>query len=230
VALLTIDRPKSRNSLTLRVHAELVGVWDTLQQTPDVRAIVITGAEEPSVVPEKQAFCAGADVNELHEGEVYGQAVPSLALAARRTPVIAAVNGYCIGSGFGVLLAADLRLAVPAASFGLPEVALGSVPGNGGVRQAMLELPRAVVMELLLRPGRIGAARALELGLINAIVPHEDLVSTALRWADEIAALPAEATRAAMDLAAATPRLAPDAAAELERLTLLRLHEAGAAQ
>jgi enoyl-CoA hydratase/carnithine racemase len=230
VALITIDRPTSRNSLTLGLHAELVGLWDTLQQAPDVRAIVITGAEDPAAAPERQAFCAGADVAELKDGRVYGQAVPSLALAARTTPVIAAVNGYCIGSGFGLLLASDLRLAAPTASFGLPEVALRSVPGNGSVREATLELPHAVVMELLLRPGRMSAARALELGLINAIVVREDLVSTALEWADEIAALPEESARAAMELVTKTPRLAPADAAELERATLVRLHAADSPQ
>jgi E-phenylitaconyl-CoA hydratase len=227
VALLTIDRPASRNALTLAAHSELVHAWASLQDDGDVRVMVITGAQDPSLPPEKQSFCAGADVAELRAG-LPAEDVPSLAALDGPTPVIAAVNGYCIGAGLTMLLAAHLRVASPTATFGVPELRYGTIPGNGGIRRAMLELPRAVVMELLLRPDRMASARALELGLINAIVPQEQVLATALAWAQEIASLPVEAVRAALTLAAMTPRLAPDDAGRLERRTMRRLHGATA--
>jgi E-phenylitaconyl-CoA hydratase len=226
IALVTIDNPKSRNALTLAAHTELVRRWNAIQSDIDIRAMVLTGAEDPSIPAEKQSFCAGSDMRELAAGvfSEEGEGVPSLASVENRTPVIAAVNGYCIGAGLTFLLASELRVASPTATFGLPEVQLGTVPGNGGVRQATLELPRAVVMELLLLPGRMAAARALELGLVNSIVPHEEVLATALEWADAIAGLPVDAVRSAMMLAETARHVSRNDAANLETQTMRDLH------
>ena len=223
---MTIDRPAARNAVTFAAHSELVRRWIAIQHDAEIRVMVVTGAEDPSAPPEKQSFCAGADVRELDDGALAdGQTVPSLASLESRTPVIAAVNGYCIGEGLTLALASDLRVASPTATFGFPEVRFGGVPGNGGVRQAMLELPRAVVMELLLLPGRMEAARALELGLVNAIVPHDQVLETALEWAATIAALPADAVRDAMTLAASADHISRHNAADIESTIVSRLNQ-----
>jgi enoyl-CoA hydratase/carnithine racemase len=229
IAILTIDRPEARNALTLAMHSELVRLWEIVQRDPVVRVVVVTGAADPASPPERQSFCAGADVKEL-AGDVYAdpaRVVPSLAAVEREKPVIAAVNGYCIGAGLTMVLAADLRVAAATATFALPEVGLGTVPGNGGVRRAALELPHAALMELLLLPGRMGAGRALELGLVNAVVPSDEVLPTALRWAEEISALPPAALQAAMTLVARAPRLPAAEAASLERDLLSSLRQAG---
>jgi enoyl-CoA hydratase/carnithine racemase len=225
IALLTIYRPQARNSLTMAGHEELVRRWELVQRDPDLRALVVTGAEDPSLPPEKQAFCAGADMTELTAGSLpgAGDTIPTLVAIERQVPVIAAVNGHCIGAGVGIALAADLRVASPTATFGLPEVSFGTVPGNGSVRRALLELPRAVAMELLLLPGRMDAHRALEVGLVNSLVPPGDVLATALEWAETIAALPREAVRAAMKLVARAPGLPPSEAARLEGATIAEL-------
>jgi E-phenylitaconyl-CoA hydratase len=225
VGLLVIDRPHARNSLTLSAHAELIRLWDILQNDPEIRAVVITGAEDSHAPPEKQSFCAGADVREIGAGAAVGASIPSVAAVRGQTPVIAAINGYCIGAGLGFALAAELRIASPTATFGFPELRMGTIPGNGSIRQAMLELPRAIVMELLLVPGRMSASRAFELGLVNLIVSHDQVLPTAMSWAREISSLPSSALHAAMLLASTGPTADPAVAAEAERVALHRLNE-----
>jgi E-phenylitaconyl-CoA hydratase len=231
VAIFTIDRPRSRNSLTLAGHADLVRRWSMVQEDAGVAAMIITGIDDPSSPSNRQSFCSGADMKELASKAPSASLVsdpPSLASVPHRIPVIAAVNGYCIGAGLTMMLAADLRVAAPGATFGLPELRLGTLPGNGGVCEAILQLPRAIAMELLLLPDRMGAERARELGLINAIVPHDQVLGTALKWAGVIATLPNTAVQSVMELAAIAPNLTADDAARLERRLMRRVHEAAA--
>ena len=123
----------------------------------------------------------------------------------------------------GMMLASDLRISSPSATFGLPELKLGTVPGNGGVRRAALDMPHAVVMELLLLGDRLSAERARELGLVNAVVSHERVLETAMSWAERIAELPVPAVQAAVRLASTSSRLGVSDAAWLEDLLLTSL-------
>ena len=116
-------------------------------------------------------------------------------------PIIAAVNGHCLGGGTTLLFATDIRIAVPHATFNLAEVKRGLVPGNGGTQRVLSQLPYAIGMELLLTADTIDAETAARWGLINRIVPPADLMNTAMDYARRIAANAPLAVQAAKELA-----------------------------
>ena len=116
-------------------------------------------------------------------------------------PIIAAVNGHCLGGGTTLLFATDIRIAVPHATFNLAEVKRGLVPGNGGTQRVLSQLPYAIGMELLLTADTIDAETAARWGLINRIVPPADLRETAMEYARKIAANAPLAVQAAKELA-----------------------------
>lgn len=227
VAVITIDRVEARNALTLDAQAELVRTWRAVQRDTDVRAVVVTGASDPGRADDDQAFCAGTDVKELEEEARHGntfaghpldEGFPSLAGDQDTTPTIAAVNGLCIGGGMTLMLATDLRVVSTGATFSLPEVKLGGIPGNGGIRRAVSQLPQPVALELLLLGTSIGAAKAHELGLVNAVVPPSEVLPTAMEWARRVALLPHPAVTAAVELAKRSPEMTRADAARLERV------------
>jgi enoyl-CoA hydratase/carnithine racemase len=197
VALVTLDRPERANALDLRSLRELAAAWRRIAGDPAIRCAVVTGAGE-------RAFCAGMDMTDtipvaqrLARGErvdpedFEGLRSVSTALLAGfdlATPLVCAVNGHARAGGFDLMLAAEIRLAVPHATFALEEVALGLYPtGN-----ATVLLPRQVAwvhaQELLLTARPIDAERAAEIGLVNRIVPPEELLPAAFAVADAIAA------------------------------------------
>ena len=175
VATLTINRPDKLNALNETVIRELGEVAEALATDPAVRGVILTGAGS-------KAFVAGADITELAtqsplEGKrrsLVGQAVLRR-LESMRKPVIAAVNGFCLGGGCELAMACHLRIASTAARFGQPEVKLGIGPGYG----ATLRLPRLVgrgrALELLLSGEVIGAEEAFRIGLVNRVVAPEAL-------------------------------------------------------
>src|SRR5262249_23939042 len=116
-------------------------------------------------------------------------------------PVIAAVNGFCVGGGMTLLLATDIRVAVPSAGFGLAEVKRGVIAGNGGTQRVLRQLPYAIAMEVLLTGDRFDAATAERWGLVNKVVPAAALMATALDYARRIAANAPLAVQAAKELA-----------------------------
>ncbi len=172
-----------------------------MRDDTSVRAAIVTGAGERS-------FTVGADLKS------FIPEVPPLGdfwLTQRSqllnrglevwTPVIAAVNGYCLGGGMTLLLATDLRVAATHATFGLPEVKRGVLPANGGTQRILDQLPFPIGMEMLLTGESIDAERALELGLVNRVVPPGELIDAALGYATRIAANAPLAVRAAKELA-----------------------------
>jgi enoyl-CoA hydratase/carnithine racemase len=208
VALVTLDRPDQANALDPAMLRDLAGAWRAIAADPALRCAVLTGAGE-------RAFCAGMDMKatiaasqRLARGErldpesFEGLRSVSTALLVGfdlGVPLVCAVNGAARAAGFDVMLASEIRFAVPEATFALEEVALGLYPtGN-----ATVLLPRQIgwvhAQELLLTARPIGAARAAEIGLVNRIVPREALLATALDTADAIARnapLAVRATRA----------------------------------
>jgi enoyl-CoA hydratase len=153
-----------------------------LQDDASVRVIVITGAGK--------AFIAGADIAEMlqktpEQARVYSELGHDLMRSVERLskPVISAINGYCLGGGMEVALASDIRLASEKARFGLPETILGIIPGWGAVPRATRLVGAAVTKELIFSGELIDSRRALEIGLVNHVVPDEDLMGFALDMA-----------------------------------------------
>jgi enoyl-CoA hydratase/carnithine racemase len=175
VAWVTLNRPDARNALSRAVNEELLRIARALGDDPEVRVVVLTGAGE-------QAFCAGADLKE-RKGVPAGGSKPFIdaisgaidAWARLPKPTICALNGSAYGGGLELALACDLRIAVEGAELGLTEVRLGIMPGAGGTQRLPRLVGVAAAKELILLGRRIGAARALALGLVIDVVPRDAL-------------------------------------------------------
>jgi enoyl-CoA hydratase/carnithine racemase len=197
VALVTIDRPEQANSLDPATLRDLAAAWRRVAEDPEIRCAVLTGAGDrifcggmdmKTTIPASQRFARGERID--HE-EFEGLRSVSTALLAGfdlGKPLICAVNGHARAGGFDLMLASEIRYAVPHASFALEEVALGLYPtGN-----ATVLLPRQIAwvhaQELLLTARPIDASRAAEIGLVNRVVQPPELMKQALSTASEIAA------------------------------------------
>jgi enoyl-CoA hydratase/carnithine racemase len=190
-AFVTINRPDAANALSKALVAALTEAFDALaadiKQGGDVRAVVLTGVG--------RAFCAGADLKErramsLPETWAFLDELNKLAntIAALPRPVIAAINGAAFGGGLELALACDLRIAAEAAEMGLLEVRVGIIPGMGGTQRLARLVGIAAAKELILTGRRVGAARALALGIVSEVVPAADLAGAAATLAREIGA------------------------------------------
>ena len=187
IAVLTIDRPECLNALNSQVYRDIVAAMANVRERDDVKVVILTGAGE-------KAFAAGADIAQMvDESPQAGRKLAGLchaaadALESARQVTIAAVNGYALGGGCELTLACDLRIASEKAKFGLPEVTLGIIPGGGGTQR----LPRLIGMgrakELIFTGGVIDAKEADRIGLVNRVVPHDDLMDTCRALAKTIA-------------------------------------------
>ncbi|MGH3281512.1 MAG: enoyl-CoA hydratase/isomerase family protein [Trebonia sp.] len=201
VATVTINRPDRLNAMDPSHYGALSQAWQRVRDDPAIRVAVITGAGDRS-------FSVGADIrSSAFRGTTLADVWQTQAnqLLNRGLevwkPVIAAVNGYCLGGGLTLLLATDIRVAVPHATFGLPEVTRGLLPGNGGTQRVLQQLPYPVAMKLLLGGEPIEAAEAERRGLVNEIVPAERLMEVAYHHARRIAANAPLAVQAAKELA-----------------------------
>jgi enoyl-CoA hydratase len=192
VAYITLNRPERMNALGHDLRRELMNAFSTVRQDPAVRVAVITGAGE-------RAFSAGGDLKEHKEifdrkrvrvGPDYGalDEPPNSSTLALETykPTIAAVNGYALAGGCELALSCDIRIASENASFALTEVTVGRGANFGSVMLQYL-VPRGLAMQMLLTGERISAQEALQVGLVNQVVPLADLVSTAGALAEKIA-------------------------------------------
>ena len=187
VAVLTINRPKVLNALNTPTIDELRRAVLDLKHDIDVRAIIITGAGE-------KAFVAGADINELavqrpvqgKEHALRGQHVFDL-IENIGKPVIAAINGYALGGGCELAMACTLRIAADTAKLGQPEINLGILPGYGGTQRLARLVGKGVALDLLLSGRQITAAEALQIGLVNRVVPAAELIPSARALAVELA-------------------------------------------
>ena len=180
VLLITLDRPKVLNSLNAPACFELHGIFDDFEADPDLWVAIITGAGE-------RAFCAGHDLADAPDAPMPPSGWAGLAeRAARRKPLIAAVNGLAFGGGFEIVLACDIVIASHAAAFAMSEPRVGAVALGGGAQRLALRLPTAIAMGLLLTGRRIDAAEAYRWGLVTELAPAQDVLSVARRWANEI--------------------------------------------
>ena len=200
VLLLTMDRPAARNAMDHDLANRLADALDEADADRDVRCIVLTGAGD-------KAFCAGADLKGIGRGELplpagrehYG--FGGVTQHPTSKPIVAAVNGFAMGGGTELVLAADLAVAAQSASFGLPEVKRGLIAGAGGVFRLPEQLPRKVAMQMVLTGDPISAEEAARWGLVNRVVPDGELQEAALSLARAVAANAPLAVQASKRLA-----------------------------
>jgi len=188
VAVLTFNRPDKLNAINREVLSEFHHALDALAATEGVRAIVLTGAGE-------KAFVAGADVSEfttmtpvaaMKFGQDLGWAIQKIARMPK--PVIAAVNGFCLGGGCELALGCDFIYAAENARFGQPEINLGIIPGSGGTQRLARLVGKARAKELIFTGDRIDAQEALRIGLVNRVLPLAELLPAAKETAAKMAA------------------------------------------
>ncbi|APE35020.1 enoyl-CoA hydratase [Nocardia mangyaensis] len=186
VLVIVLNRPQAMNAVDAEVSTGVGEALERAEADSQIRAVVLTGAGE-------RAFCAGADLKALGRGEsilAAGHEDWGLAGYMRHPiskPTIAAVNGFALGGGTELVLASDLAVAADTATFGLPEVARGLFAAAGGAFRLPEQLPHKIAMEMILTGDPITAARALELGLINRVVPAAEVLDAALALATRIA-------------------------------------------
>jgi enoyl-CoA hydratase len=216
VAILTINRPDKLNALSQQVRDEVLAALDELATDDGIGVVVITGAGD-------KAFIAGADISEFEGRGPMDQReamrFPRIydAMAGYPKPVIAMINGFCLGGGCELAMSCDLRIASERARFGQPEIKLGLIPGGGGTQR----LPRLVglghAVRLTLTGDMIGAAEAQQIGLVEMVVPHEELRARTLELAQKIAAMSPLTVRVAKEALRASERLPLDEGIVYER-------------
>jgi crotonobetainyl-CoA hydratase len=186
VMIVTLNRPKALNAVNAAMTAAVADALEQADNNPEIRALVITGSGQ-------RAFCAGADLKAVARGEQLTPAgyerfgFAGYVTHFIRKPTIAAVNGFALGGGTEIALASDLVVAGESAAFGLPEVTRGIFAGAGGTFRLPQQLPWKIGLELLFTGDPIDAAAAQRHGLVNHVVPDEQVLDTALVLAQRIA-------------------------------------------
>ncbi|MEW6440526.1 MAG: enoyl-CoA hydratase-related protein [bacterium] len=191
IAVVTLNRPKQLNALSLQMKAELGEVFDALEKDPEVKAVILTGGDK--------AFCAGADIKErstmqMTQAEFYFERRKSHEFYCKiencEKPVLAAVSGVAVGGGCELALVCDLRIASESARFALPEVKIGMIPAAGGTQR----LPRLIgagrAKELLYTGEAVDAQEAYRIGLVNKVVPADRLMEETRSLAGKLADYP----------------------------------------
>lgn len=195
VAILTIDRQEALNALSADVLKDLSAALDDVAANDEAYVVVITGAG--------RSFVAGADIGEMKpltavEGKDWGRFGNDVFLKVENLskPVIAAVNGFALGGGCELAMACDIIVASEKAKFGQPEVGLGIIPGFGGTQRMARIIGTGPAMELIYTADTIDAQRALEIGMVNHVVPADQLMDEAMKLAQKICTNAQKAIRA----------------------------------
>ncbi len=176
ILTIVVNRPDKLNALNIKTMQELEVVFQQVYQDVSIKAVILTGAGE-------KAFVAGADISEIERLEVEtagtfakkGQAIFARIEQCPK-PVVAAVNGFALGGGCELAMACHIRVASENAKFGQPEVNLGIIPGYGGTQRLTQLVGKGKAMELMMTADLIGTAQALQLGLVNHVVPKNELL------------------------------------------------------
>lgn len=187
VATLTINRPDKLNALNIETRGRIVQELDELAKNDDVRVVVITGAGD-------KAFVAGADISEFEgkspvdQHRVMTDSSVFLAVDRFPKPIIAAINGFCLGGGCELAMACDIRIASEGAKLGQPEINLGLLPGGGGTQRLPRLVGMGAALKLLYTGDFIRADEAHRIGLVDEVVPAGDVAARAKELAETIAA------------------------------------------
>ena len=221
VAYISLNRPRVLNAYNMEMRDEVFQVLQAVKDDPEVESAIIKG--------EGRAFCAGADLTEFGtapslvvarsvrwERDVWG------AFLSISKPLIAAVHGYCLGSGLEIAMLCDLRIASGDAVFGMPEVGLGMIPAAGGTQTLPRHLGVSTALELLLTGRQMSAAEALEMGLISAVVGREALDTHTEAVALRLLSVDQSALRAAKEAVLGGADMPLPEALELEGRLALR--------
>ena len=195
VASVRLNRPAGLNAITPEMDGMLSDAWATINDDPDIWVAVLSAEGE-------KGFCIGADVSGGTDrvgrmalgGGLTGIGGPLVTL---KKPLIAAVQGFCVGGGFELAMCADLIVAADTAQFGLPETKVGIIGECGVVHRAIRQLPHRIAMQMILTGDRIKADQALHFGLVNEVVPFAGLDAAVQRWTDRILAASPLAVQAA---------------------------------
>ncbi|MHA6770305.1 enoyl-CoA hydratase/isomerase family protein [Sphingobium ummariense] len=202
IATITINRPERHNAMDPEHYSMLSEAWSRVRDDDDIRVAIVTGAGD-------KAFTAGADIKKVIAREIpmadtwktQQDMLLNRGLEIWK-PVIAAINGYCLGGGVTLMLATDIRVASADATFSVAEVKRGVIAGNGGTQRLIEQLPYPIAMEMLLTGEAIDAEQALRWGLINKIVPAAaDTMPAALEYAERISRNAPLAVQATKELA-----------------------------
>jgi enoyl-CoA hydratase len=186
VALITLNRPKALNAINRMMVQELTQVLNQAEEDQDVRILILTGAEE-------KAFAAGADITEfqhlspieaLHSSQAFQAAFNRI--ERLKKPVIAAVNGFCLGAGCELALACDMIYASDRARFGQPEINLGFIPGGGGTQRLARLIGRPRAKELIYTGEMIDAQEAYRIGFVNKVFPAAELIPAVKKLAQQV--------------------------------------------
>lgn len=199
IAVITINRPEAMNAFTPDMLQAMDAAFADFNKDPNLWVAILTAAGEKS-------FCTGMDLKAaipmMQTGDELGYTDHTKRpFSDVFKPIIAAINGYCIAGGLEFLQGTDLRIAAEHASFGLGEVRWGIIPTGGSHIRLPRQIPWAVAMELLLMGRPITAQRAYDIGLVNEVVPADQLMPTALKWAETICKNGPLAVRTAKEIA-----------------------------
>ncbi len=198
IAYMTLDNPRALNAIDPQMFHEMSAALVDFRDDKDVWVAIITGSGD-------RAFCVGADIGQmlpvLHEiRNEWWRLEPTLFRGLELwKPTIAAINGHAMGGGLEVALGCDLRIAVEKAIFSFPEVTLGIIPGWGGTQRLPRLVGTAKATEMVLMADRINAQEALRIGLVNKVVPPDQLMPAAEQWAQRLCEIPPIAVRAAKE-------------------------------
>jgi crotonobetainyl-CoA hydratase len=195
VAHVRLNRPQGLNAITPAMDQAMFDAWATINNDPEIWAVILSAEGE-------KAFCIGADVSGGTDrsgrmalgGGLTGIGGPLVKL---KKPMIAAVQGFCVGGGFELAMCADIIVAADSAQFGLPETKVGIIGECGVVHRAIRQLPYHIAMAMILTGERIKADAAQQYGLVNEVVPYAGLAGAAQKWADKINAASPLAVQAA---------------------------------
>ena len=186
IGIITVNRPQVLNILDVEVFTELYHAFQMIEDDPDVRVAILTGTGE-------KAFIAGVDINYMHNKNSVD--IEHFIAVARKTgdriytlskPVIAAVNGLALGGGWEMAMACDLIIAASDARFGNPEITLGIVPGGGNMQRLCREIGMYRARELIFTGDIINADEVLAMGLVNKVVPRDQLMTEATELAQKL--------------------------------------------
>jgi len=215
IARITLNRPETGNAINPQLARELIEVCSRINDNDSIRAVIITGAGD-------KTFCGGSELEEMRSGYNIAQAIADI-----EAPVIAAINGDALGGGLEIALSCDIRVAASQARLGLPQIASGIIPRQGGTQRLSRLVGKGKALELILAAETIDAEEALKIGLVSRVVPRESLAVETEALAQNIAAKAPLALRYAKEAINKGLDLTLEQGLRLEADLYLLLHTTG---